>query len=501
MLEELHANIRRAVQALLAGFLAVGLALGYWQVLRAADLGADPANPRVAEARLFGPRGRILDRTGQVLAFSEETPQGRQRRYADPSLVHTIGFFSARFGATNLEAKYDAELRGERPPGPLERLANRLLGRGPQPSDLVLTVDRRIHAAAVAALGDASGAIVALDPKTGAVLALAATPYVDPSLPDEELARLQDDPARPLYNRALQATYSPGSTFKAVTATAAVDLGLVNLDQPFTCTTAVRIGTYPIDCRNSQQLPRLTYREAFAWSSNRVFALTGLLLGYPGPLNPWLSDTPPGPYPWERPGAGSAESARRLEQYAAGFGFARPIPFDLPVTPSRLKRAESEWTPQLLAQTAFGQGELDVTPLQMALVAAAIANGGRVPTPYLVSEVRGPDGASVRPSQPGASFSQAMSSRTAETLVSFMVEGVRRGYAANAAIAGVTVGGKTGSAEVGDGSVHSWFIGFAPAEDPRVAVAVIGERQGSGAEFATRAAQRVMRTALEVYRR
>ncbi len=501
MLEEMRGNVRRTATTLLVGFLAIGLALGYWQFLRADDLGSDPANPRVAEARLSAPRGRILDRTGQVLARSDETPQGSRRRYADPSLVHTIGFHSARFGDTDVEAQYDAQLRGERSPSPIERVVNDALHRAAQPSDVVLTVDRRIHDAAIAALGDANGAIVALDPRTGAVLALAARPFFDPNLPDEQLARLQDDPERPLYNRAVQATYVPGSTFKAVTASAAIDLGLVDLDQPFTCTTAVKIGGYSLDCRNSQHVPRLTYKEAFAWSSNRVFGLTGLLLGFPGPINPWLDDHPPGPYPWERPGAGIGESARRLEQYAGQFGFTREIPFDLPVTPSQVKRPGSEWTPQLLAQTAFGQGELDVTPLQMALVSAAIANQGRVPTPYLVEEIRGPDGATSHPHTPGASFSRAMSEQTAATMVELMVEGVQRGYAAKAAIPGVAVGGKTGTAEVGDGTSHSWFIGFAPAEDPRVAVAVIMERKGSGSDVATPAGQRVMRTALEVYAR
>jgi peptidoglycan glycosyltransferase len=495
--------VRRAALALLGGFLVVALTLGYWQAWRAPDLATDSANPRVAEASREAPRGRIVDRAGQVLAHSERTPQGMRRRYADPSLVHTLGFHSARFGATNLEARYDAQLRGERSPDVWERLLSELFHREARPDDLVLTIDKRIHEAAVAAMGDANGAIVALDPRTGAVLALVARPFFDPNLPDERLAALQDDPARPLFNRAVQATYVPGSTFKAVTAAVALDLGLIALDQPFTCTTPVRIGTYSIDCRNSQHVPRLTYREAFAWSSNRVFGLSGLLLGFPGPLNPWLSDEPPGPYPWERPGASVRESAARLEQYAERFGFARDIPFDLPVTPSALKRPDSEWTPQLLAQTAFGQGELAATPLQMALVAAAIANGGRVPEPYLAAEVRAPSGASARPHPQGLTpgFSQAMSAQTARTMVDFMVEGVVRGYASKAALPNVTVGGKTGTAEVGEGVPHSWFIGFAPADDPRVAVAVIGEHKGSGAEFATVAAQRVLRAALEVYRR
>jgi peptidoglycan glycosyltransferase len=497
-MSDMRHNIRQVGIVLLGGFLLVGLALGYWQVYRGLDLAHDAANPRVADARLNEPRGRILDRAGQVLATTEQTPDGPRRRYADPSLVHTLGFHSPRFGDTNLEARYDAELRGEKSPSPFDRLLGELEHRESQPPDLVLTIDRRIHDAAIAALGDASGAIVAVDPRSGAVLAMASTPFFDPNASDEQLARLQSDPSQPLYNRAIQATYVPGSTFKTVTGSAAIDLGLVDLNQPFTCTTAVKVGSYSVDCRNSQHVPRLTYKEAFAWSSNRVFGLSGMLLGLPtGPMNPWLDDHPPGPYPWTQSPSLVAQSAARLEDYARRFGFERSIPFDLPVTPSQVKRPSSEWSPELLVQTAFGQGELEATPMQMALLAAAVANQGRVPTPYVASELR--SGGAVRElHQPGESFSTAMSPSTAQAMVSFFVEGTLRGYAENAAIPGVQVGGKTGTAEVGDGTSHSWFIGFAPADAPRVAVAVIMEHMGSGSDFATPAGRKVLQAALAV---
>jgi penicillin-binding protein A len=500
MLEDLRRNVRRTAVALLACFGVVALALGYWQVWRAADLAQDPANPRVAEARQLQPRGRILDRNGQVLANSQSTPQGPRRILADPSLVHTVGFHSDRFGDTNLEAAYDAELRGERSVPPLDRLAQQLFHRGPRANDLVLTIDRRIHDAAVGALGTSDGAIVALDPRSGAVLAMVSKPFFDPNAPDDQLASPQSDPSQPLFNRAVQALYVPGSTFKTVTATAALDTHLVDLNQPFTCTTAVKIGTYSVDCRNSQHIPRLTYKQAYAWSSNRVFGLTGLLLGFSqlAPINAWLSDKPPGDYPWASTGSSIQASANVLVDYARRYGFERSIPFDLPVATSQMKREATEWTPELLVQTAFGQGEIQVTPMQMALVAATVANGGRVPTPYVAAELR--DGSAVRQlHEPGQSFSVAGSSETADTLSSFMVEGVDNGYAAKAAITGVKVGGKTGTAEVGDGTSHSWFIGFAPADKPRIAIAVIMEHQGSGSDFATPAARQVMRAALAVY--
>jgi peptidoglycan glycosyltransferase len=500
-MSDLRANVRRTGLALLVCFGVVAVALGYWQVWRATDLGQDPANPRVANERLMLPRGRILDRNGQVLAESEPTPNGVERHYADPSLVHTIGFHSDRFGDTNLEAVYAAELTGERSLSPLDRLAQQLFHRAPRPDNLVLTIDKRIHDAAIAALGNANGAIVAIDPRSGAVLAMASRPFFDPNASDAAMARLQSDPAQPLFNRAVQALYVPGSTFKTVTATAALDRNLIDLDQRFMCTTAVKVGAYSVDCRNSQHIPRLTYKQAYAWSSNRVFGLTGMLLGFPNlaPLNPWLDDKPPGPYPWTEDPASIRASTDVLEDYARRFGFERPIPFDVPVATSQVKNPDTQWTPELLVQTAFGQGELEATPMQMALVAATVANGGRVPTPYVAAELR--DGSVTQQlHEPGQFSSIASSTEVANTMVSFMVEGVDNGYAAKAAIPGIKVGGKTGTAEVGDGTSHSWFIGFAPADAPRIAIAVIMEHQGSGSDFATPAAQQVMRAALAVYK-
>jgi peptidoglycan glycosyltransferase len=501
VLDELRGNIRRAAAGLLVCFGIVALALGYWQVVRAPDLSDDPANPRVADARAAEPRGRFLDRNGVVLAESTPTPRGFERHYADPSLVHVIGYHSDRFGDTDLEAAFDAELRGEHALSPVNRLAQVLFHAQPQPDDVVLTIDKRIQDSAVNALGDSAGAVVALDPRSGEVLAMVSKPFFDPNASDEQLPQVQSDAAEPLFNRALQALYVPGSTFKTVTATAALDTSLVNLDQPFMCTSAVKVGTYSVDCKNSQQIPRITYKQAYAWSSNRVFGLTGMLLGYPNlaPINAWLDDKPPGPYPWaDDPGSIQA-SANVLGEYARRYGFERAIPFDLPVAPSQIKNAATQWTPELLVQTSFGQGELAVTPMQMALVAATVANNGRVPTPYVAAALQSGDSKRTL-HEPGDVLSIASSADVASTMVSFMVQGVVDGYAEKAAIPGVHVGGKTGTAEVGDGTSHSWFIGFAPADAPRVAIAVIMEHQGSGSDFATPAAGSVMRTALQYYK-
>jgi peptidoglycan glycosyltransferase len=362
---------------------------------------------------------------------------------------------------------------------------------------VVLTIDARIQQAAAEAIGDANGAIVALDPKSGAVLALASRPFFDPNTVDRDWEKLSRDPSRPLFNRAVQATYVPGSTFKTVIAAAAVELGIVDLDRKYSCTTQVKIGDLAVDCRNHSHLAQINFYEALAWSCNRSFALTTLGLGGPGPLD--LSDAPRRPYPWEERGIDA--SAARLHEYAQRFGFEKPIPFDLPVEASRLTDPGQQFFPSLLAQTGFGQGQVAATPLQMALIAATIANGGVVPSPYLVSEVRAPSGAASRVHQPGGWMGRAVSAETAARVNRMMELSVEVAYAQKAKIPGVKVGGKTGTAEVGEGKVpNSWFIGYAPSDNPRVAVAVILENQGSGSDFATPAGQRVLSNALAVYK-
>jgi peptidoglycan glycosyltransferase len=407
-----------------------------------------------------------------------------------------VGYHSSRFGATGIEGKYDDYLSGSRSADPIDRLRSTLLHQPTTGSDIVLTVDARLQQAAVAALGDQIGAIVAIDPQTGAVLALASTPTFNPAEIDARWEQLLADPNHPLVPRATEGLYTPGSTFKVVTAAAAIDLNRVNVDEKFRCVDPISIDKLTVDCRNHSHLATVNYREAFAWSCNRTFALSGLELGMD---RLQLGDGLKPPFPWQNAIPGSAH---QLEEYSGRFRFGQQIPFDLPVATSQLK-GDGEWYPSLLAQTAFGQGELTATPMQMALVAATIANKGSVPAPYLAAEARAPTGAVTSLGTPGGTLGMAISQRAAVTMNEMMVLSVDTAYAKPAAIPGVKVGGKTGTAEAGAGGTtpHSWFVGYAPAEDPRVAVAVIMEHRGSGTDFATPAAGAVMRQALDLYKR
>lgn len=481
-------------QALVAGLLVVALALGYWQVLRAGELAAAGGNPRVVEAERRALRGRILDRNGQVLAENRQTPEGNVRVYPAPAAAPVVGYHSTRFGTAGLEARYTDLLRGERSADPVDRLARDLFGLPTPGNDLVLTLDLRLQQAALEQLAGRPGAIVALDPRTGAVLALASAPTFDPNHLAAELERLRNDPSGALLNRAVQGRYTPGSTFKIVTAAAAIDLGLAELDRPFACTQQMELGGLRVDCRNHPHLAQVTFRQAFAWSCNRTFALTGLQLGLPGPLK--LADGLQTPPSWEENAA--LESAPVFEEYARRFGFGRSIPFDLEVASSQLKGANRPWSPALLGQTAFGQGELLVSPLHLALVAGAVANGGVMVQPYLAVEARSPNGHRLPLHEPGTQLSFPVKAETAARLNELLELSVREAYAQKAQIAGVRVAGKTGTAEVGPPGPHAWFVGYAPADRPRIVVAVVLEHAGSGADVATPVGRAILEEGLRL---
>jgi peptidoglycan glycosyltransferase len=489
----LNASIRRLANAIFLGFLVIAGALGWWQVVQADALLERSNNPRTIEEEARIVRGRILDRNGAVLAENAGDAAGGVRRYSLPALVHVVGYHNARFGSSGIEDTFDAFLRGARAGNLLARLGDQLLHRAPVGADLRLTIDADLSRVAAEALGRSSGAIVALDPRSGEVLAMVSAPYFDANQLADRWEALKDDESAPLVPRATEGLYTPGSVFKLVTAGAALDLDAVQVDTPHDCTTDLIVEGFRVEQKNHPQLRRVTFAQDFAWSDNVTFAKTGLGLGTGYPID--FDDAAPHPYPWER--EGTARSLQRFLDYAHRFGFGERIPFDLPVAASQISSHEQRMSAVELANTAFGQGELETTPLLMALVAATAANRGAMPAPYLVSEIRAADGSVQRPHLPGGRLRQVVRPETAATLTRLMVLSVDEAYARAAQIPGVKVGGKTGTAEVGPGRTpHSWFVGYAPADDPRVAVAAIMENRGSGSDVATPAARQVIAAAL-----
>lgn len=462
-------EIRRVAAMLLIGFFALTGGIVWWQVVQAERLNNRAGNPRVAELSARTHRGTIYAADGTVLARSEPGPDGRNHRvYPVASLSHVLGYVSQRYGVSGLEESFNGYLSGEQGGNPVNRIWADISREPLKGNDLVLTIDPKVQAAAAAALGGRAGAVVALNPRSGAVLALVSQPGFDAGAIDTRGAALLNDPAGPLVNRATQGQYPPGSTFKTVTASAALDSGVLKPDARFKCPSGYVVEGFVIACKGIPPgIREYDFAHAYAWSINASFAQTAVDMG-----------------------------ASTLVQYARRFGFEEEIPFDLPLAISHLLRPRESFNPVLLANTGFGQGQLAVTPMQMALVVATVANNGALMRPYLVQRVQTPAGALITQHEPQV-IRQVIRPETAATLRSFMGTAVKEGFSGAAAIPGVEVGGKTGTAEVGGGQhSHAWFTSIAPLNDPRVAVAVIVEHAGQGSTVAAPIAQAVMRAAL-----
>ena len=446
--------------ALLLGYLLLALGLAYWQAVRAGALVVDQRvsaeRTQVRAQRVT--RGRILDRNGEVLAETLTAADGtRSRVYTSPGAVHAVGFRSIRFGAAGAEAAGDDVLSGRAGGGP-ETTLRELLHLPVYGGDVRLTLDGGLQAAAEAAMAGAPGAAVALNPRTGELLALVSNPGFDGASVEEQWEQLRARPDSPLLNRVTQGLYTPGSTFKTVTLAAALEAGLLTADTAAECPARIEVIGHPVVSNNEPPGKRTrTVADAFAYSCNTFFAQLGVALG-----------------------------PERLTAMVEALGLLEAAPFELPTVEGRLQRtADFLEDDRGLAVTAFGQGELLLTPLQLALIAAAVANDGLVPTPRLIAD-----------DVPAVSR-RAMSSRTAQTLAAIMEYSVQEGWAQTAAIPGVRIAGKTGSAELGEGeSSHAVFIAFAPVEDPQVAVAVLKERAGAGSREAGPVARAIIAAAL-----
>jgi penicillin-binding protein A len=331
-------------------------------------------------------------------------------------------------------------------------------------AEVVTTLDvvlQRDLASALARHARAAG--VVLDPRSGAVLALASTPGFDPNALDRDWNRLRTDPASPLLDRSTSGLYPPGSTFKIVTAADALAAETVTPATTFVDTGGFTVGGFTVRNDESEATGTQDLTGAFALSSNVDFARIALGLG----VDRWFDD-------------------------AARWGFGQPLDFDLPAARDHLPD-RAEVTPSVLAQLGFGQASLLVTPLRMALVAATIADDGVTPRPYLVRSVAGSETTlATHPER----LAQPIDAATAHIVRDMMVAVVRRGTGTSAALPNVTVAGKTGTATNPHGLPHSWFVAFAPADAPRAVAAVVVENAGYGAAVAAPIVRDLLRVAL-----
>lgn len=475
----MNRSLRRLYLGTAIGFGLLILMLGYWQVVAAGGLNDRAGNPYRAQRERLIDRGRIVSADGVVLARSRaRRVKGQKvftRVYPDGALApHVVGYASPQQGKTGLESVYNRFLSGSYGTEPLLQRVNLREKRG---ADVRITLDTRVQRAALEGLGDRTGAVVALDPRTGAVLAMASRPGFDLADVLTDFGRVRRAGGSPLLNRATAGRYAPGSTFKVVTATAALESRLYTPTSRFNDTGIFRTAGPPIRNFGGRKFGPHTLTTALTKSINTTFASIGQALG-----------------------------ATTLGKTMTAYGFGERPKIDLPtgeVLPSGrfdgaslLPNSEGGID---AARVAIGQERLAATPLQMAMVAATVASGGVLRRPYLMRRIVDRGGATVREGRP-LDVGRVADASVMANLTAMMRRVVEEGTGTAAALSasGVAVAGKTGTAETGvAGSNAAWFLGFAPAEAPTVAVAVVIEDTfETGGVVAAPVAASVMRAAI-----
>ena len=501
----MNRQIRRLTLGVLLCFLALFAQLNRIQVFEAQALRDNPDNTRDVLANYSRPRGTVSTIDGTVVARSVEvdTPLQRQREYPEAELYSQVsGFFSLHFGSSGVERVYDEELAGQTPELELRSLADLFVDRD-RSGSIVLSVRDDVQRAARDALGDRPGSVVALDPRTGEVLALWSWPAYDPNLvsdPDLETAAGARDlylvhPENPMLGRAYQERYFPGSAFKVLVSAAGLESGLVTATEPSydrVISWTPPLTTRPITNAGGGTCGG-TLEEILRVSCNTAYAEMGAITLGPRALTEGVeafgfNDRPPIDLP-----------APAVSRFPTDYGEPLSTP-DLDQPDPEVPGTVFENTPAL-AQAAIGQHDVAATPLQMALVAAGVANNGIVMSPRVVHEVRDADGTLIERVEP-STWQRAMGPANAAVLRQAMVGVVTGGTGWRMAIPGVEVGGKTGTARLAEDvdSTHAWIMGFAgpPGETPHVAVAVVVLAQdGAGEQSGGRVAAPVAREVIE----
>lgn len=473
----MNAPLRKVAISVLVLFTLLILNANYIQVVRSSALRNDPGNTRVLAEEYDRERGSIVV-DGNLVAQSTTTDDTLTylRTYPQSELYSTVtGYYSLVYGNTGIERAENDILSGSDARLTFRRIADLLTGRDPSGGNVELTLDPAAQQAAVEGLGDVDGAVVALDPATGAVLAMASTPTYDPTqLSSHDPQAIRDYSASldamdpdPRVNTAVAERHSPGSVFKLITSAAALEDGYTaDTVVPAPDTYTAPDTTRPLPNFNGESCSpsgEQTLIDALTISCNTAFAQLGVELG-----------------------------EDRVRETAEAFGLDQGG-FDMPLAVAASTVGDIDGDAQL-ANTSIGQQDVQITPLQGAMIAAAIANDGDLMTPYLVDQVQAPDLTVIDQTDPEV-MSSPVSAETAEQLQQMMVSVVDNGSGRRAQIEGVTVGGKTGTAQTtADGDDNQWFVGFAgPDGDPQIAVAVFIEGgQGTGGDLSAPVAQQVM---------
>ena len=427
--------------------------LTYIQVIKADEYQNMPGNNHTITRSKYIQRGSIITADGVTLAESIRQDDGTYARsYPNGNLAaHTVGYYSQQYGTTGIENTMNDTLTGSEDYSSWDNAIQSLAGIAQPGNSVQLTIDSRIQTVAENALESRglSGAIVVLNPSTGAVLAKASNPTYDNTNPASALADTSGSSS--LYDRATQALYTPGSTFKAVTLSAALETGTATLDSRYAAPAEMEIGGAPVTNAEDVGYGTITLKRAFAVSSNVAFGQLATDIG-----------------------------ADALVAQANAYGFGQSLGQDFSTTPSIMPNP-SEMTEWELAWAGAGQpvGQghepgPQVTCMQNAVIAAAIANGGIAMNPYVVGQILSPEGTVISTTQP-RSLGQAISAGTAEQVREAMLGVVESGTGYEARVRGVEVAGKTGTGEVSKENANSTFIGFAPYDSPQVAISIVIE--------------------------
>ena len=476
----MNTQLRRTFYLFSAGFVALVGVMAYWQVYAREDLTNNPSNALQSRRAQETPRGIIFAGDGETVLARSQRAEGNEYERIYPEgevFANVVGYWSSRFGASGIEIGQNNNLSGTGEPETLDELLNQFSGGPETGNNVTLTLDPELQRAAYEQLAKSNtgrGAVAAFDPQTGETLALATYPSYDPNvIVDEGFEEISDEPNNPLLDRSTQGLYPPGSTFKVITAAAALEAGVQPTDR-FEDDGTYETPGYTVYNYRGKDYGEVTFAEALVFSINTVFS--EIAVDRIGP--------------------------ERLAAMAREFGFGEDYEdYPLYVEPSDLGLPPDEWAPGNTAPISFGQDRVVSNVFEMGLVASAIANDGDMMQPRLVREVRSSDGIILDRPTPRV-LNEVLPTETARTLNDMMQGVVEEGELLAAQVQGVEVAGKTGTAENPQGEPHSWFVSFAPADDPEIAVAVMVENgaaidaEGDAATPAIPIAQDLMETYL-----
>lgn len=402
-------------------------------IIKSESIASHPANKRPVLYSLRHERGRILSSDGKILAMSAAKKGVYERMYPyGPEFAHITGYFSVRYGASFAEASFNKELSGLAKESYFSDFSE-------EPKDIRLSVSTKLQRKAFSLLKQ-KGAIAAIEVKTGRILCLVSYPTFDPNRIDEEFEKLRNDTDAPLINRVTSGLYSPGSTFKVFTLASYLESG-GSLNDVFEAPSVLKVGGFRITNYGQKGYGKIDVAKAFALSVNTVFAQMALKIG-----------------------------PREFQSYWNEFGFSKKTGVELPERISTISKDLND--PVVLAWSSVGQAGVSVTPLKLLAFVSAVGNRGILIKPTILD--------SVNP----ATRKRILSEETASQVRKAMFEVVNYGTGKKARVLNMSVAGKTGTAEVEGKKPHAWFVGFAPAEDPDIAVVVLLENAGSGGEKA-----------------